>query len=151
MPNDDAVKVKFPSGGTSSPAPRLELIPREALVRLASRFQLGIDNRPDGSAWHALSPNFTKPLTDKPFLLNRIGHAIDHLSKLHAILTGQMADDGDDHAGAVGWAFCFLACATAELAKPKKNCSACGGSGSIETRSDCSDRRCPACKGTGSA
>jgi hypothetical protein len=105
-------EVKFASGGTGSKEPRLELIPYEALIRMAKRFELGIERRPDGSAWNALSENFHRCLTDKPFILARAAHTAQHAMKLKAILAGEMEDDGDDHAGAVLWGGAFLACAT---------------------------------------
>lgn len=143
----DDNQVKFTSGGTSSKAPRFELIPYVALLCMVRRFELGITNRPDGSAWNALSPNHQQCIQDKEFVINRAGHVADHAMKLKAILTGEMPDDGDDHAGAILWGGAFLACATAALAKPQKNCSACGGTGAVDNANIAG--ACPACKGTG--
>lgn len=109
MPDND---VRFSGGGSSSNAPRLELIPFEALVRAARRFELGIANRPDGSAWNAISDNREACLKDREFLINRAAHVALHAMKLKAILSGELPDDGDDHAGAILWGGCFLACAT---------------------------------------
>jgi hypothetical protein len=110
-----AMEVQFASGGTSSKTPRFELIPYLALVYMARRFELGIANRPDGSAWNALSANFHTCPQDREFVLNRLGHVADHANKLKAILAGEMADDGDDHAGAILWGGAFAACASAAL------------------------------------
>lgn len=148
MPDNE---VKFSGGGTGSKQPRLELIPYIALLRAAARFELGIANRPDGSAWNALSSNFRTCLADQKFILSRASHAAQHAMKLKAILAGEIADDGDDHAGAILWAGCFLACATdPSLVAPR--CSACGGDGKLHTNkkeADQSDSDCPACRGTG--
>jgi hypothetical protein len=105
-------EVKFAGGGSSSKTPRLELIPLESLVRAARRFELGIANRSDGTAWNALSPNFKSCLEDREFVIDRAAHVALHAMKLKAILSGEIPDDGDDHAGAILWAGCFLACAT---------------------------------------
>jgi hypothetical protein len=101
-------KEKSYSKGSS--IPRLELIPREALIRLAGRFELGVKNYQD-KAWNALSPN-QECLSDRDMAIARAAHALDHASKLIAILSGQMPDDGDDHAGAILWAGSFLAMAS---------------------------------------
>lgn len=90
-----------------SKIPRLELIPREALVRLAARFELGVVNYQD-KAWNGLSPN-QECLADQEMAIARAAHVLDHASKLIAILSGQIPDDGDDHAGAILWAGAFLA------------------------------------------
>ena len=151
-------EVKFASGGTSSKQPRFELIPYTALIRAALRFELGIENRPDGSSWNALSENYQRCLEDKAFILARAAHTAQHAMKLKAILAGEIPDDGDDHAGAILWGGCFLACATEKSIQPK-NCSACGGTGKkhalYATPTDTEPRwlptseNCPACHGTG--
>ena len=76
--------------------------------------------------------------------------------RLKAILSGEIPDDGDDHAGALGWSACFLACATEALERQKsKNCSACSGTGKtgewngIPAKWVLGNNPCPACKGTG--
>lgn len=105
-------EVKFSGGGSSSKEPALELIPYEALLRMARRFELGIERRPDGSSWNALSENFVACCLDKKFVMNRAAHGAQHAMKLKAIMAGEIADDGDDHAGAILWCGAFLACAT---------------------------------------
>lgn len=107
--------VKF-SGGTtsSSKASDFRYIPTEAMVRLANRFALGVQKRPDGTAWNALSHN-QDCLKDKDFILERISHVIDHALKLRDKIQAQ-APLGDDDAGAIIWAGAFLCCATKALA-----------------------------------
>jgi hypothetical protein len=152
MPDNE---VKFPGGGTGSKQPRLELIPYIALIRGAARFELGIANRPDGTAWNALSTNFRTAAEDQEFMLSRAAHTAQHAMKLKAILAGEISDDGDDHAGAVFWGACFLICATEFLAEKRqiRKCSACGGTGKsgewIGTNWMLSETPCPACHGSG--
>lgn len=154
MPAIKKEEIPFASGVLSSKVPRLELIPYEGLVRTAARFELGIERKGEGKAWNATSKN-QDCLTDLPFILARIGHVLHHASRLEAKLLGQIADDGDDDAGAIGWSGMFLCCATKALkeAKSQKNCSACGGLGTIQYSHGPSDpvhpTECPACKGTG--
>lgn len=130
---------------SSSECPRLELIPTEAQVRRAARYELGIVRKRD-KAWNALSGN-QACLTDKDFVLQRIGHGIKHLMLLRDKIVADKPMDGDDDAAALGWTADFLCCATRALAeaKPQLNCSACGGDGCIQEIG----RTCPACKGTG--
>jgi hypothetical protein len=101
------------AGGTftSSKIPRFDLIPRQSLVRLSGRFEMGVVRHKE-KAWNASKPQHPA-LLDKEAIIARASHAIDHASKLIAILTGQMTDDGDDHAAAVMWAGSFL-CESAE-------------------------------------
>lgn len=137
-------EIPFASGVSSSKVPRLELMPYEALVRTAARYEAGIERKGD-AAWNALSKN-QECLTDRAFIMARLGHVLHHASRLQAKLLGYIPDDGDDDAAAIAWAGQFLCCATAALAKQTalKNCSACGGVGHIEEIG-----ACPACKGTG--
>lgn len=87
--------------------PRFELIPKEALISLALRFEKGIERHKE-KAWNALSSNHQSALTEE-WVLARLGHAIDHaynaLAKLHS-----GADDGEDDAGALMFAGAVLAC-----------------------------------------
>lgn len=140
-------EIPFSSGVSSSKVPRLELMPYEALVRTAARYEAGIERKGDG-AWNALSNN-QGCLTDRSFIMARIGHVIHHATRLQAKLLGYVPDDGDDDAAAIAWAGQFLCCATAALAKQvaPRNCSACGGAGSILD----GNTMCPACNGTGQA
>ena len=105
--------VKLAGGTfTSSKIPRFELIPRRPLVRLAGRMELGLERHKE-KAWNGLTPNHPA-MSDKDAIIARASHAIDHASKLIAILTGQAPDDGDDHASAIMWAGTFL-CESKEM------------------------------------
>jgi hypothetical protein len=105
-------KVELAGGTfTSSRIPRFDMIPREALVRLSARFELGQERHKD-KAWSASKPDHPA-LSDREAIITRAAHAIDHASKLIAILTGQIPDDGDDHASGIMWAGTFL-CASKE-------------------------------------
>ena len=73
---------------------------------MTGRMELGLERHKEKS-WNALTPNHPA-LSDKDAIVARAAHAIDHASKLIAILTGQIPDDGDDHASAVMWAGTFL-------------------------------------------
>ena len=104
---EEIAKVSLAGGTfTSSKIPRFELIPRQPLIRLAARMELGLERHGEKS-WNALTPDHPA-LSNKEAIIARAAHAIDHASKLIAILTGQMDDDGDDHASAVMWAGTFL-------------------------------------------
>jgi hypothetical protein len=95
------------SGATSSKVPRYDLIPIEALIRVAERYELGL-------AKHG-KDNWRKGLGDKAYLINRATHVIDHALKLIAKLEGYIRDDGDDDIGAILWGGCFLAVAIDHL------------------------------------
>lgn len=154
---EDKIEVDFAGGKVaSSKIPGFKYFPFGALVRIAKRFELGIE-RYGGYAWNAISKN-QDCKKDIDFVLERCGHAMHHAAKLKAILSGEIPDDGDDHAAALGWAAMFLCEATDALAVPKLNCSACGGVGKVtlarskqdlaeDIKSKTGD--CPACKGTG--
>lgn len=109
-------KLKFASGATSTVVPRFELIPRHFMVRLSARFEKGIERHGD-AAWNARSSQ--DPLDDKAFLMARLGHVIDHATKLMDKLDGRMKDDGEDDAGAIGWAAALL-CEATNPARKKK-------------------------------
>ena len=103
---------------TSSQIPGLHLIPTEALVRLAERFELGIQRKGWDKAWNGCSAN-QECLTDRDFILDRIGHTIYHALKLRdSIVNGNL--DGDDDAGAIIWGGAFLCCATKRLRESQK-------------------------------
>ncbi len=143
MPDQNAKEVTLAGGlVSSSEIPGFHLIPTEALVRLAKRFELGTERKKD-KAWNALTKN-QECLTDREFILHRISHVIAHALKLRDKITQNLPLEDDD-AGAVIWGGAFLCCATA--AKPPLNCSACGGTGMHELVGE--DTECPACRGTG--
>lgn len=112
-----STKVTFPSGVTSSKIPRFDLIPRNALIGLAGRFELGEETHKENT-WNASTSQDC--LTDKAFILARAGHAIDHAFKLIAKLHGRLPDNGDDDASAIAWAGIFLFEAIAALKKEKE-------------------------------
>jgi hypothetical protein len=99
-------KVKSPSGATSSKIARLELVWREAVVRIAKRCEAGIASHGDGAV-NAMSPN-KAAYHDKEFILQRLAHTIDHAFKMIEIVSGNALGDGDDHAAAIAWAGGFL-------------------------------------------
>jgi hypothetical protein len=100
---------------TSSKIPPLHLIPTEALVRTATRFELGIERKGEDKAWNACSAN-QSCLTDKQFVLNRLGHVILHAMSLRDKILRGAPMEGDDDAGAIAWSGAFLCCATKALA-----------------------------------
>jgi len=133
VPEQNAPEVAMAGGAvSSSELPSLHLIPTEALVRLAQRFDLGVVRKKE-KAWNAISLN-QQVLADREFILHRIGHVIIHAMKLRDKLLGAAVDDGDDDAGAIAWAGAFLCCATKAL-KDQKDCSGYGGTGFIPTYS----------------
>ncbi len=95
----------------SSKIPPFHLIPTVGLRRLAERFALGIERKGD-KAWNAVSSN-QEILSDKEFLIERLGHVIDHAMKLRDKLKmrGPFVI-GDDDAGAIAWAGIYAICAT---------------------------------------
>ena len=143
MADEKAPEVPMAGGAvTSSKIPRLDYIPTEASVRLAERFEKGVERKGIDKAWNALSKD-QQVLTDIPFILERIGHVKYHADKLRDKILAGTPLSGDDDAGAIAWGGAFLCCATKALAD-QKGCSACGGEGAIKGAS-----ACPACKGSG--
>lgn len=100
----------------STKGPALHLIPMEALVGLADRFQKGVERKGDG-AWNALSAN-QECLVDKDFLLDRISHIIAHALKFRDQLVRGVSPDEEsmyDNAGAVAFGGALLLCAAREV------------------------------------
>ncbi len=152
MPDENAAEIPFAGGKvSSSKSPRFELIPTVALVRLADRFELGLERKAD-KAWNAMTPN-QEVLQDRAFVLSRIAHVISHALKLRdKVIAGGVM--GDDDAAAILWGGAFLVCASA--AKVPLNCSACGGTGVFRQMDskvygalETDGAACPACRGTG--
>ncbi len=113
--HDSAVEVPMAGGVvTSSKIPALHLIPTEALLRTAARFELGIERKGADKAWNACSEN-QSCLSDKQFVLDRIGHVILHALSLRDKVLRNAPLDGDDDAGAIAWSGAFLCCATKAL------------------------------------
>ena len=145
MPDEKAPEVSMAGGlVTSSAIPGFHRIPTEAMRRLAARFDYGVERKGEDKAWNACSNNQVV-LTNKAFILERIGHVINHALKLRdKIVSGKSGMDGDDDAGAVIWGGAFLCSATKALSEAI-SCSACGGTGKfLDTGNPC-----PACKGSG--
>lgn len=102
----------------SSKGPPLHLIPTEALVGLAERFELGVIRKGDNS-WNAVSKN-QAILTDKEFLIERCSHIIHHALKLRdQLVRGELPGEETikDNAGAVAWGGAFMLCAAKALAE----------------------------------
>lgn len=102
------------SGLQFTVVPKFELIPREAMLRLVRRAELG--QRTKGkNAWNALSEN-QDALKSREALAKRLGHAIDHAYKLlDRLATGEPLYDlksDEDDAAALMWAGMYACCAT---------------------------------------
>lgn len=101
----------------STKGPALHLIPMEALVGLADRFEKGVERKGEG-AWNALSAN-QECLVDTEFLLDRISHLITHALKFRDQLVRGVKPDEEsmyDNAGAVAFGGALLLCAAKEVA-----------------------------------
>jgi hypothetical protein len=93
-------KLVFQSGASSSKIPRYDLIPAQALRRIADRFELGLKKYKEAS-WNARSKQ--DALQDKEWVIARASHVIDHAYKLIEKMIGAVPDDGDDDAAAIVW------------------------------------------------
>ena len=96
----------------SSIVPRMDLIPIEALIALADRYELGEKNYGHN--------NWRFGLTDPAYVRERAAHIIIHTYKLIAKLEGLIPVDGDDDAAAIMWGGAFLICALKELKDKEK-------------------------------
>lgn len=98
-----------------SVVPQYELLPREALLRLIRRAELGQKTK-GKNAWNALSDN-QESLLSKEALCKRLGHAIDHAYKLMDRVVNDKPlfdhDINEDDAAALMWAGMYACCATA--------------------------------------
>ncbi len=95
------------NGIKSSKTPPFELIPREALVALARIFEAGIEQKGVDGAWNGRRADYHTILT-RDFVINRLGHCIDHSSKaIQRLVTGQRPEPND--AGAIMFAGALLA------------------------------------------
>lgn len=90
---------------TASQKPRFGLIPHEALVALANRFDLGELKHGDKS-WSALSNQ--EGLSDEAWVIARVEHVIHHAYVFLQKYKGIVPDDGDDDAAAIMWGGCLL-------------------------------------------
>lgn len=99
-----------------SKVPPFHLIPRVAYERLAKRVALGEETK-GKDAWNALSKN-QEVLLDKEALARRLGHGIDHATKLlHKIASGEDLMKDDDDAAALMWAGMYAICSTDAISK----------------------------------
>ncbi len=110
-------KVIFKGGASSSKIPRFDLIPRQALVRLAKRYELGIEKHGE-NAWNIGNEN-QAPLDDKEWIIARLAHVIDHATKAIDKIRGHAPIDEDDDAAAIMWGGSVLVAATERWAKQK--------------------------------
>jgi hypothetical protein len=100
MINTEVVVVSK-GGATSSKIPGIDQIPYSAIIALAKRYSLGEQK-------HGRD-NWKQGLDDKKYMIERLGHVINHAYKQIAILQGDIPDDGDDNAGAIMWGGAMLA------------------------------------------
>ena len=106
--------LKHSSGMVSTKIPPFHLIPRAALIALARRFGRGVRIKGDG-AWNATSAKQSAVMQDRDFLIERLGHVIDHATAAIARLNGslpplsaeEIGDGGD--AGAIMFGGALLA------------------------------------------
>lgn len=99
--------VEYSCGAKSSRVPRFDLIPYEALARLAGRFERG--------AARYGTDNWRKGTVDPDYVRERAAHVIHHTMRLIGKLDGRIPDDGDDDAAAIMWGGAFLCEATEAL------------------------------------
>jgi hypothetical protein len=106
------IKVR-PGGGesTSSKIDGFDQLPYNAMLRMAARYSLGEEK-------HGRH-NWRKSLSNKVYVINRLGHVIKHALKAIAIIEGFIDDDGDDNAAAIMWGGALLA-ESQELQRNKK-------------------------------
>lgn len=84
----------FASGAMSSGnKPRYDLIPLWALARIARRFELGAGKYGED--------NWQRGVADKPFIVDRINHAIEHLYLLRELVKNDQWADDDDAAAVI--------------------------------------------------
>jgi hypothetical protein len=108
-------KVDFGTA-VSSKIPRLELIPKEALISLAGRFELGIERHPE-KHWNALSTNRYSALT-REFLLARMAHVVHHAYDAIYKIKNDSTYSEEDDAGAILFGGAALACYTEIMKRP---------------------------------
>ena len=80
--------VTSKNGATGSVVARVDLIPYNALIRLAARFEHGAEK-------HGVD-NWRKGLDDKTYVIHRATHIALHALKLISKLQGHLPEDGDD-------------------------------------------------------
>lgn len=108
---------------SSSKVPALHLIPTEALLCLAERFEVGTERKGEG-AWNALTKN-QQCLDDNAFLIERCSHIIRHTMLLRDQLAHGFNDEEDspyENAGAIIFGGALMACAMVR----RGDCLLCG-------------------------
>lgn len=98
---------KLRCSAKSSPSPRFDLIPREALVRLAQRYERGLERYGKN--------NWREGVNNQEYILERLAHAVGHLYALMDQVEGRLAWSDEDHAAALIWAGAFACEATRAL------------------------------------
>lgn len=91
-------------GAKTSSGPRLDLIPRRSLERLAARFEKG--------TLRYGKDNWRKGLSDPSYVTERLAHTIAHCYRLIDKLEGRLPEDGEDDASAIMWGGAFACEAT---------------------------------------
>lgn len=84
----------------SSIKPRFGLIPYEAMVALANRYELG-EKKHKGKTWNATTDQTI--LANREWIISRAEHVIYHAFQYLMKIEGIIPDDGDDDAGAIMW------------------------------------------------
>lgn len=114
---------------SSSKVPALHLIPTEALICLAERFEVGTERKGEG-AWNALTKN-QQCLDDKAFLIERCSHIIRHTMLLRDQLAHGYSPEQEDspyeNAGAIIFGGALMACAVKRA--EEKSSVVCEGKG----------------------
>ena len=122
---------------SSSKVPALHLIPTEALICLAERFEVGTERKGEG-AWNALTKN-QQCLDDKAFLIERCSHIIRHTMLLRDQLAHGYSPEQEDspyeNAGAIIFGGALMACAVKRA--EEKSSVVCEGKGAKCVRCGC--------------
>lgn len=84
----------------SSVKPRFGLIPYDALISMADRFELG-ENKYKEKAWNALSDQIS--LENEAWIISRVEHVIHHAYVYLQKMKGLIPDNGDDDAAGIMW------------------------------------------------
>lgn len=138
-PQGSAEEQEIVAGISFSVVPRFELIPRVALLRLVRRAELG--KRLKGkAAWNAMSDN-QDALKSSEALIKRLGHAIDHATKLlERVIAGRPLiepENDEDDAAALMWAGMYACCATDAIEQERKGSKANGEVRSEDNQGQC--------------
>lgn len=99
--NGEEEVVVTSCGAKTSPSPRLDLIPFGALVRVARRYEKGLERYGEG--------NWRRGLGDPSYVVERLCHTITHCWRLIEKIKAGRGGEGDDDAAAIVWGG-MLAC-----------------------------------------